>query len=252
MNKALQSALILLGATSYYWYKYLYAYVIFSAEQYNAIDADTRRWLIRISVLGTCMLITAILTSFNIKKAIRLIGLDKNILPALIAAAICCLPMFAGGVIFSAQNNDITGTDIFQKAIWAGFNEELIFRGFIVGLLVRSAGWQIVPALILSAGLFAWGHLYQADSAAQAVLVFFVVSGAGIGFAVFFKMWGWNLWFPLFMHILMNLSFVIYNMGDTVLLNKTANITRGITILLAVIASIYVSYSARGKRWLKL
>lgn len=247
MNKYLQSVLILLGATSYYWYKYLYAYAIFGAEQYNAVDANTRRWLIRISVLGTCILITAILTSFNIKKAMHLLGLDKNIVPALIAAIVCCIPMFAGGALYSAPNDHITASDIFNKAIWAGFNEELIFRGFIVGLLVRSAGWHIVPAIILSAVLFAWGHLYQADSPTQAVLVFFVVSGAGIGFAVFYKMWGWNLWFPLFMHILMNLSFVIYNMGDTVLLNKTANITRGITILLAILATIYVSYSARGK-----
>jgi hypothetical protein len=81
--------------------------------------------------------------------------------------------------------------------------------------------------------------------------VFLVTSGAGIGFAIFYKMWGWNLWFPIFMHIFMNLSFVIFDLGDNVLLSGTANIFRGITILLAIIASIYINYRNKNKQELE-
>lgn len=245
-KRYLHTLLILIGALSYYWYKYLYAYVIYGVEQYNAIPHSNRQWLITTSVVITCVLITLIVSSLNVHKAIVNLGLNKGIIPALIAAVICAIPMFAGGAIYSQPHPDFGLTAATNKAIWPGFVEELVFRGFITGLLVRVANWKLLPAILLSAVIFAWGHIYQAEGFSQKALVFMVTSGAGIGFAIFYKMWGWNLWFPMFLHILMNLSFAIYDMGDNVLLTGTANIFRGITIGLAIIASIYINY--RNKR----
>lgn len=212
------------------------------------MPVETRRWLINVSVLLTCGLITWTLLSFNIKKAITTLGLDKGTGKPVGAAIICTLPMFIGGWLYAVPNPDFGIAAAFEKAIWPGFNEELIFRGFIVGLLVRVARWAFIPAVLVSGFAFAWGHLYQANTAMDALLIFLVASGAGIGFAVFYWMWGWNLWFPMFMHMFMNLSFAMFDTGDNLLLNDTANIFRGITIGLAIIASVCIFYQDKKKQ----
>lgn len=245
MGRLLKSILILFGASCWYWFKYLYAYVIFGIDKYRAMPVDTRQWLTTLSVLALCLLITAILSSFNIRKSVNLLGLDKNIPVALSAAVLCTIPMFAGGYLYAQPNQGFGLSSAIEMAIWPGFTEEMVFRGFITGLLVREARWHIVPAILISAVLFAWGHLHQADNINEAILVFFVTSGAGIGFAVFYKMWGWNLWFPMFMHIMMNLSFAMFHTGDNVLLDSKANIFRGITIVLAIIVSIFIMYRTK-------
>ena len=79
----------------------------------------------------------------------------------------------------------------------------------------------------------------------SAVMVFMLTSLGGIGFALFYKFWNWNLWFPVFMHMFMNLSFVIFDMGNTALMNRNGNIFRAITLLLAIGATIYLSYRRR-------
>ncbi len=206
------------------------------------MPVDTRQWLISVSVVVLCSLIAFVISSFSLKKTIHNLGLDGQFLAALVLAAVCTLPMYIGGIFFTNPNPGFGLSSAIEKAIWPGFNEELVFRGFVTGMLVRRAGGHFIPAVLLSAFIFAWGHLYQAADVGGAVLVFLVTSGAGIGFAVFYKMWGWNLWFPIFMHIFMNLSFAIFHTGDNVLLDKTSNIFRGITILLAIIASIYINY----------
>lgn len=250
-NRYLQSALILIGATSYYWIKYLYAYVIFGIERYNGIPVDKRQWLISISVAVFCSVIAIAISSFSVKKTVQNLGLDRRLPVAFAVALVCTIPMFIGGMIYANPNDDFDLTTAIQKALWPGFNEELVFRGFITGLLVRRAGWHFIIAVLLSAFIFAYGHLYQADSAGEMAMVFLVTSAAGIGFAVFYKMWGWNLWFPIFMHIFMNLSFAIFHTGDNVLLSGTANIFRGITILLAILASIYINYVNKKKQELE-
>jgi len=250
-KKWLNTALIITGASSWYWIKYVYAYLVFGVERYNTISVESRQWLISISVVALCALLALVISSFKVKDAVHALGLDRNVFTALAIAVLCTVPMYIGGWLYAQPNSDFGWSSAIQKAIWPGFTEELVFRGFVTGLLVRRAGWHFIPAVLLSAVAFAWGHLYQAADAGEAVMVFLVTSGAGIGFAIFYKMWGWNLWFPIFMHILMNLSFAIFDLGDNVLLSGTANIFRGITILLAILASIYINYRNKKKQELE-
>lgn len=245
----LHSLLILAGASSWYWYKYVYAYLIFGVERYNNIPADNRRLIINISVLATCALIALAINSFKTGKTLSSIGFNKKPLPALAVAAVCTVPMFIGGIIHSEVREETSLNYTITAAVWPGFLEELIFRGFITGLLIRQCKWHVVPAILISAFIFAWGHLYQAESLNGKILVFLVTSGAGIGFSIFYIMWRWNLWFPVFMHILMNLSFAIFDIGDNVLLSGTANIYRGMTIALGIAASIYMMIKFKKTDW---
>lgn len=218
--------------------KYLLAYIVFGVEEYNKIPADTRNILIQSLIFLISIVTTWALCSFSMGKATIALGLNKPVVQTMLWALLCASPMLIGGIISLGLNNSIAIKDILFASVWAGVFEELVFRAFITGLLVRLAGWHIIPAILISSLIFGWGHIYQADSAAEAITIFLVTGSAGIGFAVFYWLWKWNIWFPMFMHIFMNLSFVITNMGTNVLLNNSGNIYRIITIVSAIILTI--------------
>lgn len=218
------------------------AYLIFGIGRYNAIPADTRNVLIQSTTFLIAILTTWAICSFSADKTTAYLGLDKPVLKTMLWALLCTSPMLVGGLILLGLNEGITAKGVLFTSVWAGVFEELFFRAFITGLLVRLAKWHIVPAILISSLLFGWGHLYQAENLSQALIIFLATSGAGIGFAVFYKLWNWNIWFPMFMHIFMNLSFAITNMGSTVLLNNTGNTLRIISIITAISLTIILMY----------
>lgn len=218
------------------------AYIVFGVEKYNTIPSDIRNILIQSQIFLISIITTWALCSFSVSKTAAILGINKPFFQTALWALLCASPMLIGGSISLGLNNMITAKDILLTSVWAGVFEELVFRAFIVGLLVRLAGWHIVSATLISSLIFGWGHLYQADNATDAITIFFLTSIAGIGFVVFYRLWKWNIWFPMFMHIFMNLAFVITNMGTNVLLNNTGNIYRVMTIVLAIILTIILMY----------
>lgn len=241
-KKLLISLVILMVASLNYTLKYLLAYIVLGVEKYNTIQSDTRNILIQ-SLIFLISIITAwALSSFSVSKTASILGVNKPFFQTVFWALLCATPMLIGGIISLGFNYTITVKDILITSVWAGIFEELVFRAFIVGLLVRLAGWHIVLATLISSLIFGWGHIYQADNAVDAITIFLFTSGAGIGFVVFYRLWKWNIWFPMFMHIFMNLAFVITNMGTNVLLNNTGNAYRIITIVFAIILTIVLMY----------
>jgi len=218
------------------------AYIVFGVEKYNTIPSDIRNILIQSQIFLISIITTWALCSFSVSKTATILGANKPYFQTALWALLCASPMLIGGSISLGLNHMITAKDILLTSVWAGVFEELVFRAFIVGLLVRLAGWHIVPATLISSLIFGWGHLYQADNATDAITIFFLTSIAGIGFVVFYRLWKWNIWFPMFMHIFMNLAFVITNMGTNVLLNNTGNVYRVMTIVLAIILTIILMY----------
>ncbi len=217
-----------------------FAYLILGTERYNSLPREARLLMVQGTGLVICLLATYLLAGRSLQSTWVLLGLRRGLLPALAAAFICCLPMLAGGWFMADGELQLSLPDIATGALWAGFNEELVFRAFLLGLLVRLAGWNFWAAMMLPACFFGLGHLYQAASPAEALQVFLLTATASVGFSLFYLMWGWNLWFPLFMHVLMNLSWVVFDAGENVLGNASLNIPRLITIVLAILTSLLI------------
>mgnify|MGYP003483250560 FL=1 len=57
-------------------------------------------------------------------------------------------------------------------------------------------------------------------------------------FAWLYVEWDYNLWVPIFLHSLMNLSWHIFEMDETALGGAIPNILRGLTIFLAIVLTI--------------
>ena len=92
------------------------------------------------------------------------LGLAKDFPNGLKIGLLASLPMFIGFALTGQLNTERPVFDIAFSALRAGFFEELLFRGFLFGLLFRYTRWGFIPAALLGAIIFACLHLYQGES----------------------------------------------------------------------------------------
>jgi len=174
----------------------------------------------------------------NNYKVFDNLGLSKNILQGPVTAIIFTLPMFIGGLIFYRFNTEIIIPNLIISTIFAGLFEELYFRAFLFGQIFRNTKLGFFPSIIIGAIIFASAHLYQSQDISILIGIFITTFLGSIFFAWLFVEWDYNLWVPVFLHTLMNLSWDLFNVSDNALGNITSNIFRVLTIASAIILTI--------------
>jgi len=184
---------------------------------------------------------TAFITGllFGFKKILQNIGIHKGFKTGLLFAIITVLPMFISSVFIGQIGDDIVLLHLIHQTLFAGFMEEYLFRGFLFGILFRKSGWGFIPASLLGALIFGLGHIYQGSTFMETIGVFLVTSMGAIWFSWLYIEWNKNLWVPIFLHILMNLSWGLFEVSDNALGAFSTNLFRIITIALTIIITIY-------------
>lgn len=175
---------------------------------------------------------------YGFKNILKELCLDKNILYGLLFSIIVVSPMLISSALIGKIDKEIDVTTLLHKTLFAGFMEEVLFRGFLFGLLFRRTGWGFIPATVLGAVIFAFGHLYQGSDTNELIGIFLVTFVGSAWFAWLFIEWKENLWIPIFLHIFMNLSWTLFNVSENALGGVYTNIFRFITIALTVVATI--------------
>ena len=166
------------------------------------------------------------------------LGLRKEVGMPLILALACTLPMFVGYGVMSGFHISLSLESFFFSVIAAAFFEELYFRGFLFGCLFRYTRFGFVPAVLLGAFLFAAAHIYQGNDPFSTLGIFAVTfMGAGL-FAWVYAEWRFNLWGPIFLHLFMNLSWMLFAVGDNALGSVWANVFRALTITCVIAGTI--------------
>ena len=206
---------------------------------FTSLPEEYRLLIIQVIGWVFCLIVLFFLAQFSLTKAREMLGFDKGFTVPAVYATFSCLPMLMGYAIVHGLQPGITFKTIFLYSIWPGFSEEIIFRLFLMGILVRYANWNFILAALLSALLFAKNDLCQAHNFIEGCKILIAVSGAGLGFAVLCRMWNWNVWFTVLMHVLMNLSVVLFIPHNSVLLNTTDPLFRGTTIFFAIVVTIF-------------
>jgi membrane protease YdiL (CAAX protease family) len=160
-------------------------------------------------------------------------------LTAIGAGILFTSPMFIGGLLFFGFNPNIDIQNLIAGTIVAGFMEELYYRGFLFGQLFRNTNFGFIPSIFVGAFIFAFGHLYQSQNLSELIGVFMVTFSGAVFFAWLYSEWNYNLWVPILTHTLMNLSWWLFDMDHSALGDLKANIFRGLTILIAIIFTIF-------------
>ncbi|MEZ5965780.1 MAG: CPBP family intramembrane glutamic endopeptidase [Planctomycetota bacterium] len=194
---------------------------------------------------------------FGRRRTVNALGLDRSPLLGLGVAGLCTLPMLVG---FAALGQASPGaqpwSDAVRYALLPGCMEEILFRGMLFGFLFRFAGWGFLPAAMLGAAFFGAGHLWQGHSAGEAAGVFAVTALGAVWFAWLYVEWRANLWVPIGFHVLMNLWWDRFAMGESALGGGVANVFRTATIGLSVWLTLararrHGGLVVRGRRWLR-
>lgn len=171
-------------------------------------------------------------------RILRCLGLQAHAGKAFLWALLFALPLFAGGLLFYTFYTPISIPNLVAGTIFAGFFEELYFRGFLFGQVFRNTKLGFIPAIFIGALVFASGHLYQSQDPGKLVGIFITTFMGAVFFAWLFVEWNYNLWIPIFLHTLMNLAWKIFDISDNALGSVTANVFRGLTIATAIMATI--------------
>ncbi|MCX6248015.1 MAG: type II CAAX endopeptidase family protein [Bacteroidetes bacterium] len=228
-----------------------YAYGIYGRNTFNAFPIYYKILLCHGTSLLLCFLVTFYLASFSFKKMLEMLGLNRSIALAFVLALSAALPLILGMQYLHGFNKETGLTDIWINGINPGFYEEILFRGFMIGILVRYAKWPAIIPIVLSSLLFAMGHLYQAHNISESIIVFCTAFGAGAGFYLFYKYTNWNLWFPLFLHSFMDTATTISNWHGSITMSLQDNIFRGITLFIAIYISYRISKNEKMKNKFK-
>ena len=166
------------------------------------------------------------------------IGIQKGLKTGLLFSIVTVLPMFLSSAIIGQVGEDLNVLLLVHQTIFAGLMEEYLFRGFLFGILFRKLGWGFIPASILGALIFGLGHIYQGSTFLETTGVFFLTSIGGIWFAWLYIEWNNNLWVPIFLHILMNISWGLFEVSNNALGGFYTNLFRIITITLTILITI--------------
>ena len=183
------------------------------------------------------MITIAAFWPFYKHRLLAIIGLQSSPLEGILWACLFVSPMLLG----FALTSEIAGLQpmlLVKKALLPGFFEELMFRGFLVGMLISVANWRFLPAACINALLFGTGHWFQGATATQALMASLFTAIGGLWFAWLFVAWMRNLWLVAMLHVLMNACWVIWQVDNTAIGGQLANILRMATIFLSIIVTL--------------
>ena len=93
---------------------------------------------------------------------------------------------------------------------------------------------------------FGLGHLYPGVNPGEAVGVFLVTAMGAVWFAWLYIEWENNLWVPVCLHVLMNFSWVFFDVGGSALGDSFSNIFRVITIAFTVVVTLVYNRKREG------
>lgn len=249
-RKILISIIVILTFLIARYLKYFYGYVVFGEEQWNALDKSIASNILIYSQIVLVFIVTSILFG---RKTLEVLGLHKDVLKGLKIGFICTLPMFIGYAFLNGFEFKLDLNLIHRDIVQAGFFEELLFRGFLFGILYYVVGWGFIPAVILPSIYFGLGHLYQAENFSEAINVFLFTGLGSAGFAWFYIAFK-NLWVVIFLHAFMDLSWDVFQIETNAAGNLLVNIFRfttlGLMIFLAIRNTIrHPENKINGKLW---
>ena len=166
------------------------------------------------------------------------LGLNHNPIKPFAIALLFSMPMFLGGLLFFEFNPEISIPNLVAGTIVIAIVEEVFYRAFLFGQLFKYTQFGFISSIILGAILFASGHLYQSQDTVELIGIFSVTFMGAVLFAWLYVEWNYNLWIPIFLHALMNLSWHLFEMDETALGGALPNIFRGLTILVAIVFTL--------------
>lgn len=178
---------------------------------------------------------------YTVRSVITALGMAQPLLPALVFAFVAALPMMIGYGLTGSVSFD--WSTLLVGVVIASLVEEVFFRGFAYRCLHEQAGWGFWPAALVTGLVFGIMHipmsaLQSMSFTADHLFTMLITGAGGVFYAWLFMRWKFNLWVPIFLHMFMNLWWMVFAAGDGAVGGLMANICRGLTIAAAVVLTL--------------
>ena len=209
------------------------------------------RWLIQPAIWCVAMWLgLRPVAHGGLAGAARELGMTRPTGVAAIIAVGSSIPMIAVGAAAGLRTDLKPLTILFSAGVWV-VAEEMLFRGFAFGQLVRRAGWNVWLAAGVTGLIFGLAHMVNAairglDPAGQALSITIIAAG-GVAYAWLYYRWKLDLWFPITLHAAMNLWWELFAMADHPAGNGLVIASRVATVVIAIIATEIWLYIERGR-----
>jgi len=171
-------------------------------------------------------------------KFSRLLGLSHPPIKPFIYALLSCLPLFIFYPIFFELRPSLDTYSVFSNSILSPVYEEIVFRGLFFGALVGLLRWKFWHVVVLNALAFSFGHLYQAYDLMSTIFTVLITSEACVWWGWMYVRWKYNLWFPLFLHVLMNFAFDLFMVGSG---TAAGGVATYVGRLLVIVISVWIT-----------
>jgi membrane protease YdiL (CAAX protease family) len=204
-------------------------------------------YLITMIPLGISSLLIHRFQYKNDPRLYRWFGLKNNVFHALLFGLACTSPMLIGFLFNFKVDRSLTTDYLIILTISSAFFEEVIFRGYLFGMLYRNTKWGFFPSVLLGSVIFGLIHLYQAKDLLESTGIFLITFLGSLLFSWVYAEWKLNLWFAIFLHFFMNLNWSVFAVDDNGLGGVLANFFRFGTLALAVMVTLWWNKKQYGK-----
>ena len=157
----------------------------------------------------------ALLRRVSVAEATRFVGLARRPGPGVFAALAAVVPLWGVFALVMERAAEIPFAETAYLAGLSPLAEEVLYTAFGFGALRRIAGWGFWPAALVPAAIFGYGHAEgSGDPMTWASL--FLLTGVGLlAFIWFYERWEYDLWVTVTLHCLMNLSWNVFDVGES-------------------------------------
>lgn len=142
----------------------------------------------------------------------------KAVQSGIILGTLFSLPLLIVGAL-GGIDDQLVLRSLHFKSLAPGVFEEIFFRAFAFGFLVRLARWRLWPTAIFTAVLFALAHIHldriQSQNFAGQATELALLAVAGTIYAWLYAKWNFNLYLVITMHTLLDLCFVLFDMNNS-------------------------------------
>lgn len=213
----------------------------FYADLFDRYSYHIPNGLVKVLWVVICLAAIALTYRASPRQVLAELGLWAPVGRAWAFALLVTLPMLLVGVTLSHWNPEATWLGVLHLSLVSSFAEELLFRGYAFGQLYRRAGWKFLPAVLVTAVVFAVAHVIGgSDMSVMTFVGTLAITGiGGILFAWLFVRWDDNLWVPIGIHVMMNLYWDVFALGDGPVGAWPGTVAQLVTVILAIVLTVY-------------
>lgn len=197
-----------------------------------------------LEVLGCLMAVMALCRTGPL-EALGNLALLRPVHGALAFGLVSTLPMMLTFGLASSWIPAASALDLLHYTVLSPFAEEVLFRGFAFWMLYRHARLGFWASALLPAIVFAADHVDASGVLVEQVGIV-AITGLGSIWACWLLLKWQNLWVPIWLHVLMNGWWVLFDAGDTTLGDGAANLARLATVVVSVALTRWRDALVRG------